>query len=160
MKANHNLFNIWFIFVVVVYQYVKDTKWKQITTLCELLPLLWRLFINMSKIQNESKSQHLIAVYLWLICCLSICQRYKMKANHNLLFDVVTCPQVVYQYVKDTKWKQITTVLAWFSIYNKLFINMSKIQNESKSQQSLVAILYIKSCLSICQRYKMKANHN
>ena len=37
---------------------------------------------------------------------------------------------------------------------------MSKIQNESKSQQLERQLKYVGSCLSICQRYKMKANHN
>ena len=61
------------------------------------------LFINMSKIQNESKSQPYTLLEILYLCCLSICQRYKMKANHNLMEDSEGNLYVVYQYVKDTK---------------------------------------------------------
>ena len=57
-----------------------------------------------------------------------------MKANHN----------------KQPSTKALST----------LFIIKSKIQNESKSQQSLTDLAVSRSCLSLSQRYKMKANHN
>ena len=83
-----------------------------------------------------------------------------MKANHNWFIAEYNELNVVYQYVKDTKWKQITTAYPAAIIVDKLFINMSKIQNESKSQLPKQFQFLKFSCLSICQRYKMKANHN
>ena len=61
------------------------------------------LFINTSKIQNESKSQRLEKKQCRTWCCLSIRQRYKMKANHNSAHLKEPIENVVYQYVKDTK---------------------------------------------------------
>jgi len=63
--------------------YVKDTIWKQITT----DPLIAKL-----------------AKLLWYLC-----QRYNLKANHNILLRRVVCQPVV--------------------------VSMSKIQSESKSQR-------------------------
>ena len=92
------------------------------------------LFINTSKIQNESKSQLGEVEASEDDSCLSIRQRYKMKANHNG-----------------------DDMIIW---YYELFINTSKIQNESKSQRKRNDSYSCKCCLSIRQRYKMKANHN
>ena len=139
-------------------QYFKDTKWKQITTpfkqsyFCTVLLSIFQRYkmkanhnhpsvhslskgavVNISKIQNESKSQLLLWLELrqWSCCqyfkdtkwkqittgelllsngyqLLSIFQRYKMKANHN------------------PYWRGISEPLA--------VVNISKIQNESKSQ--------------------------
>ena len=41
------------------------------------------LFINKSKIQFESKSQHAELMAEFEGSCLSISQRYNLKANHN-----------------------------------------------------------------------------
>ncbi len=114
-------------------QYVKDTKWKLFTT------IYWF---------------PCIIIRLW-----PICQRYKMKAIHNMIekgkypefavtnmskiqnesysqlpitFPIV--PPCCDQYVKDTKWKLFTTYLL---------------------QLLLLLLLW-----PICQRYKMKAIHN
>ena len=144
----------------VVFQYVKDTIWKQITT------VRWKrwkntaLFFNTSKIQFESKSQ------LWKIIsptrygCFSIRQRYNLKANHNCAQWHKTSPKVVFQYVKDTIWKQITTIAAVCISMYALFFNTSKIQFESKSQQRPRGTVHGHSCFSIRQRYNLKANHN
>src|SRR3989339_567880 len=66
--------------------------------------------------------------------CLSVSQRYILKANHN------SC--------------------CLFVIYLKLFISKSKIHFESKSQLTIDQILRRFSCLSVSQRYILKANHN
>ena len=42
----------------------------------------------------------------------------------------------------------------------KVFISKSKIQFESKSQQRNVFSFPINWCLSVSQRYNLKANHN
>src|SRR6218665_2406443 len=60
------------------------------------------LFFNTSKIQFESKSQHLIRNNKSFNCCFSIRQRYNLKANHNRILFVRQVVVVVFQYVKDT----------------------------------------------------------
>ena len=60
------------------------------------------LFINTSKIQFESKSQQdATSIERWN-SCLSIRQRYNLKANHNEDKSNTIKSAVVYQYVKDT----------------------------------------------------------
>ena len=144
----------------VVYQYFKDTKFKQFTTLFTFKTSRCKLFINTSKIQNSSNSQLSCISQISHFCCLSILQRYKIQAIHNGAFEnakmQISCLSilqrykiqaihntylpillknlVVYQYFKDTNFKQITTGKAnsYFAIV--LFINTSKIQILSKSQ--------------------------
>ncbi len=85
------------------------------------------MFINTSKIQFESKSQLNCCFGASIYRCLSIRQRYNLKANHNAgrriqagtqmfintskiqfesksqhVLEVVTNFSDVYQYVKDT----------------------------------------------------------
>ncbi len=55
------------------------------------------LFTNNSKIQNESKSQHKSATAAFSSSCLPIIQRYKMKANHNMVKTTQLLYTVVYQ---------------------------------------------------------------
>ena len=121
------------LFYLSCVQYIKDTKWKQFTT----TDILW--------------------CFKWVLC--SIYQRYKMKAIHNSLVDMPfrllavfniskiqnesnsqrSCFGIIYksscvQYIKDTKWKQFTTI--WYRYLEELLL------------------------CSIYQRYKMKAIHN
>ena len=164
----------------VVFQYVKDTIWKQITTnksaLIQVIqlffntskiqfesksqpnfggrPLRLMLFFNTSKIQFESKSQLDGASKHTMKRCFSIRQRYNLKANHNCRGRVLHCHQVVFQYVKDTIWKQITTVLPAVCFVHRLFFNTSKIQFESKSQliskryfYNIVVFQYVKDTI-------------
>ena len=117
-----------------VYQCVKDTIWKQITTSCKLLTKKLMVFISVSKIQFESKSQHLCTGVDSCYRCLSVCQRYNLKANHNGVQYYKFNNKGVYQCVKDTIWKQITTFTTVDIYANLVFISVSKIQFESKSQ--------------------------
>ncbi len=158
MKGNHNYTLYMLLLLVIVFnkskiqnerksqqpyaelaawlycvQQVKDTKWKEITTEVE------------SSIRDN------------ILCSTS--QRYKMKGNHNTVFEI-----------SDT---------------NLIVFNKSKIQNERKSQLYQLSILIISYCvqqvkdtkwkeittccfyiiepITLCstsQRYKMKGNHN
>ena len=92
------------------------------------------VFINKSKIHFESKSQHFTTGTDIIGRCLSISQRYILKANHNLI--------------------RMETIQA------KVFINKSKIHFESKSQHKQSGLADQTRCLSISQRYILKANHN
>ena len=160
LKANHNRLTAVVFNDLVVFQYVKDTIWKQITT----PPAIWRafkaLFFNTSKIQFESKSQLRWTDKNTKSGCFSIRQRYNLKANHNCRFTICIASSVVFQYVKDTIWKQITTTTRVWPNCIKLFFNTSKIQFESKSQPCLVHRERSVRCFSIRQRYNLKANHN
>ena len=118
------------------------------------------MFISVSKIQFESKSQQMNFAFISDRRCLSVCQRYNLKANHND-FDLtkMVC-RGVYQCVKDTIWKQITTEWVVTLLGEVVFISVSKIQFESKSQPFHCSIKSAYRCLSVCQRYNLKANHN
>ena len=160
LKANHNMTKASNAFSIVVFQYVKDTIWKQITTLFSAENFAFLLFFNTSKIQFESKSQLKSLRCQGYIGCFSIRQRYNLKANHNLQSILISLHHVVFQYVKDTIWKQITTCTEVVLFFYKLFFNTSKIQFESKSQQLRHRLRTGCRCFSIRQRYNLKANHN
>ena len=118
------------------------------------------VFISVSKIQFESKSQLDRKEGAQIARCLSVCQRYNLKANHNWWLFLIVSKSGVYQCVKDTIWKQITTERAGHGTLKLVFISVSKIQFESKSQPCREARPEIRRCLSVCQRYNLKANHN
>ena len=134
LKANHNSKWICCAVYCSVYQYFKDTIWKQITTYflkCFASP--W-VFTSISKIQSESKSQLFCSFHFLKVECLPVFQRYNLKANHNArLFPLLRLASV-YQYFKDTIWKQITTHFALLWEARTVFTSISKIQSESKSQ--------------------------
>ena len=92
------------------------------------------MFISSSKIQSESKSQRKPGMELTVSKCLSVLQRYNLKANHN------TAPFLLS--------------------LNLVFISSSKIQSESKSQPQEPVQHHRYECLSVLQRYNLKANHN
>ena len=160
LKANHNLPLNVAIVTAGVYQCVKDTIWKQITTILRSRHQFPQVFISVSKIQFESKSQHRGLCDIYGLRCLSVCQRYNLKANHNATKGVHGRGAGVYQCVKDTIWKQITTSLRTWMLAFLVFISVSKIQFESKSQLVTPAAEWTIRCLSVCQRYNLKANHN
>ena len=194
-----------------VSHYVKDTFWKQITTMYPLNSSFITLCLTMSKIHSESKSQQL-AIKPWMVdYCVSLCQRYILKANHNRVlpycewcklcltmskihsesksqqaaqtatistYCVSLCQRYILKanhnyftntnwkygtvshYVKDTFWKQITTGYDDKLVCVALCLTMSKIHSESKSQQKMNHLIYCEHCVSLCQRYILKANHN
>ena len=121
-----------------VYQCVKDTIWKQITTEAMQLANAAGVFISVSKIQFESKSQRFGRWIQYDYWCLSVCQRYNLKANHNGRKRFIGCSWGVYQCVKDTIWKQITTSRDFSLMRFVVFISVSKIQFESKSQLTVL----------------------
>ena len=135
LKANHNRNSYGERQSSVVFQYVKDTIWKQITTRMRIPLQRGRLFFNTSKIQFESKSQPSPISPNAPERCFSIRQRYNLKANHNINVLMSSVLSVVFQYVKDTIWKQITTKTESLLYSRQLFFNTSKIQFESKSQR-------------------------
>ena len=60
------------------------------------------LFISKSKIQSESKSQQKIELHFYNAGCLSVNQRYNLKANHNHLCVNSASSVVIYPYVTHT----------------------------------------------------------
>ena len=89
----------------------------------------------MSKIHSESKSQQVGLISRKNQHCVSLCQRYILKANHNIYYGGGVKGITVSHYVKDTFWKQITTNSVLCIRWCQLCLTMSKIHSESKSQQ-------------------------
>ena len=134
MKAIHNVWELWRWKLRVVL-YPKDTeKWKQFTTLHNLMYCGRQLFCIPKILKNESNSQPLkITPKIPFSCFVS--QRYwKMKAIHNpfcLWQEVLS----VVLYPKDTeKWKQFTTKLLVHRLIIQLFCIPKILKNESNSQ--------------------------
>ena len=160
LKANHNNDLIVDSQIQVVFSFVKDTFWKQITTVLCCFICQLELFSLLSKIHFESKSQRSFGLSKYCYSCFLFCQRYILKANHNQRMQERWTSMVVFSFVKDTFWKQITTTISTLQNYPLLFSLLSKIHFESKSQQWLFAHLHLSGCFLFCQRYILKANHN
>ena len=139
-------------------QYVKDTIWKQFTTFLEqvknaqsLWPICQRynlkaihneptlssttitVVTNMSKIQSESNSQLKWVMKLQPKVVTNM-SKIQSESNSQLFFNFFVYLLSCDQYVKDTIWKQFTTV--------------------DRRQ------LKVKPLWPICQRYNLKAIHN
>ncbi len=118
----------------VVYQFFKDTFWKLFTTIQNTVIPPAPLFISSSKIHSESYLQHLMDHQAIPICCLSVLQRYILKAIYNWISNVNDSIQ--------------------------LFISSSKIHSESYLQRLKSQPSFATSCLSVLQRYILKAIYN
>ena len=116
LKANHNTLSLYAMNEIVVFQCVKDTFWKQITTAA--------------------------LKFIFLLRCISVCQRYVLKANHNGQHTCIKFFRVVFQCVKDTFWKQITTVTKMLFNFKMLYFSVSKIRFESKSQPAQCFVVF------------------
>ena len=137
LKAIHNTKDGRATYIRAVVSYVKDTIWKQFTTqICTNLtsPELW---FPMSKIQSESNSQQPEPSVFTYQRCGFLCQRYNLKAIHNENTRRIRNRAAVVSYVKDTIWKQFTTIVKANIKDQQLWFPMSKIQSESNSQQDL-----------------------
>ena len=114
----------------------------------------------------------------------STCQRYKMKGNHNDNFINQVVDKVVFnmskiqnerksqlslhfiiiglccvQHVKDTKWKEITTITYFIPTIIGLCSTCQRYK--MKGNHNSIALIFRRCKLcSTCQRYKMKGNHN
>ena len=140
---------------------------------------------TMSKIHFESKSQLPASKAHKMVYWVELCQRYILKANHNLWLSHTnlqvlswTMSKIHFEsksqrlslrprlkgielnYVKDTFWKQITTEIVVFINNMALSWTMSKIHFESKSQQHRPKPNKASYWVELCQRYILKANHN
>ena len=162
-------------------------------------PIPWnlRVVFSMSKIQSESNSQQVLYICADDDRLCFLCQRYNLKAIHNKFVRLAYRQLVVFSmskiqsesnsqqgtrlwmqgsccvfYVKDTIWKQFTTIrLLWFfgdrlcflcqrynlkAIHNRLLrvihyfdvvFSMSKIQSESNSQPAVHFHAHSSSCV-------------
>ena len=116
------------------FQYFKDTRWKQITTLSTNCRQLYGCFQYFKDTRwKQITTYRMVNSKVYLV--LSIFQRYKMKANHNhnavVYWNFVGAFNIskiqdesksqpihflpfakrrCFQYFKDTRWKQITTM--------------------------------------------------
>ena len=121
------------IFVKSCDQYVKDTIWKQFTTEASMLIECWSCDQYVKDTIWKQFTTHLSCKAnlpgLW-----PICQRYNLKAIHNSPLHCQSNPAGCDQYVKDTIWKQFTTLNTTEALPHSLW--------------------------PICQRYNLKAIHN
>ena len=116
-----------------------------------------------SKIQRtkiESKSQPCIYVLHFIHCCHQKYKEQKLKANHNQQMKMVCIVYVVIKNTKNKNWKQITTSNAIFSSISLLSSKIQRTKIESKSQLSVVFVLYSFCCHQKYKEQKLKANHN
>ena len=163
-ESNSQLAGDYFIISLSCDQYVKDTIWKQFTTLKGVMyfwKMLWpicqrynlkaihnnasltlnnsRVVTNMSKIQSESHSQP-----------------YGPK--------LLTCP-CCDQYVKDTIWKQFTTkdavkaisLMLW-PICQRYNLNRTFFASSAKPKQFTSPQTYkklVEMLWPVCQRYNL-----
>ena len=67
------------------------------------------LFAILQKYDFSSKSQHILAVFVCLYCCLRYCKSTIFQANHNVLGGVYLNGLVVCDTAKVRFFKQITT---------------------------------------------------
>ena len=88
---------------------------------------------NMSKIQNERKSQ---------------LKNQQKKSEKSCV-----------QHVKDTKWKEITTACSISSFSESLCSTCQRYKMKGNHNFIYIYKKWNKLC-STCQRYKMKGNHN
>ena len=165
------------------YQYVKDTFWKQITTVSKTGHDR-RCFYQYVK---DTFWKQITTVTHSVLSCgqfLSIRQRYILKANHNCnltlryikvvfintskIHSESKSQQVIqpqsqkfrfYQYVKDTFWKQITTKRRYDELRASFYQYVKdtfwkQITTQQPDDHSQMMFL------SIRQRYILKANHN
>ncbi len=119
--------------------------------------MLWAII---TKIQSESKSQHVSFLGASMPRCEQSLRRYNLKANHNSDYYNHRSALVVSNHYEDTIWKQITThPLSAFAVF-VLWAIITKIQSESKSQRVIRLTADNNSCEQSLRRYNLKANHN
>ena len=113
--------------------YVKDTIWKQITTIkCDIvtIPKLWYL-----------------------------CQRYNLKANHNKGCWIVDYRRVVVSMskIQSESKSQLGCRQCW-GVF--VVVSMSKIQSESKSQRQSANSLFCNVVVSMSKiQSESKSQH-
>ena len=157
-ESNSQLDPIFLYLSICCVQYVKDTIWKQFTTML-----------------SDSWAEE------WLC---SVCQRYDLKAIHNRCL-VPQCPMPAVfsmskirsesnsqrengvkeewiscvQYVKDTIWKQFTTKR---ELLDKNTSCVQYVKDTIWKQFTTGVAGRKKAALlcSVCQRYDLKAIHN
>ena len=127
------------------FQYFKDTRWKQITTVSQ--QLIWNKGVlsifqrykmkanhnaatflnsllqgafNISKIQDESKSQPNLRSDALSHWCFQYFKDTRWKQITTIVITLPSPPRC-FQYFKDTRWKQITTGFAYQYFYMEGF---------------------------------------
>ncbi len=126
----------------------------------QIVALVCMLWAIITKIQSESKSQHIKQHIAVRFSCEQSLRRYNLKANHNDLELMTSAVKVVSNHYEDTIWKQITTVYPWMLPSDRLWAIITKIQSESKSQPLMYTNLVPTCCEQSLRRYNLKANHN
>ena len=90
------------------HQYLKDTIWKQFTTLAPkqaIIPLVSPIpqRYNLKAIHNRTKRMK------WDYCGVTNTSKIQSESNSQHTFTFITNVSRCHQYLKDTIWKQFTT---------------------------------------------------
>ena len=128
MRANHNSFHSLCILRKAVMYGTKLQKWEQITT--------------KSLQQNQVNS------------CDVWYKVTKMRANHNMILNLIHHRTAVMYGTKLQKWEQITTALREALEGRRLWCMVQSYKNESKSQLNGRLSLYISMLWCMVQSYK------
>ncbi len=134
LKANHNLLIFICEFRKSVCNLSKNTIWKQITTQTRLVIHLFLLYAIYQRTQSESKSQHWLVSWLFVLVCMQSIKEHNLKANHNFKLKLPFNLLSVCNLSKNTIWKQITTMVC-------------------------CALCFV-VCMQSIKEHNLKANHN
>ena len=112
LKANHNGLSCLLILVTGVSPNTKIQIWKQITTMMLLSIKKAKVYHPIQKYKFESKSQHFIKMFSFMLRCITQYKNTNLKANHNGFSHHESKETGVSPNTKIQIWKQITTPIA------------------------------------------------
>ncbi len=160
LKANHNRSIVFAVRYYSVCNLSKNTIWKQITTLKNMLCQSYYLYAIYQRTQSESKSQLSMVMQNIQPICMQSIKEHNLKANHNNVDAVVFEFVSVCNLSKNTIWKQITTVFEIIKLIAFLYAIYQRTQSESKSQPDGARLLHVFICMQSIKEHNLKANHN
>ena len=108
-QANHNDISHLIPRLPVVVDTTKVRFFKQITTSNSLFQRICRLLLIPQRYDFSSKSQHLLNIVYWIVCCCWYHKGTIFQANHNCNKRSLSSISVVVDTTKVRFFKQITT---------------------------------------------------
>ena len=114
-------------------QHIKDTKWKEITTGCSSNSKDRNCVQHIKDTKWKEITTHRHVFKITAELC-STYQRYKMKGNHNTKLRKDKHPTIVFNIskIQNERKSQLIHIRI---VFRAIVFNISKIQNERKSQR-------------------------
>ena len=134
-QANHNHTTGNAIRPQVVADTTKVRIFKQITTTYKRLKTCNVLLLILQRYEFSSKSQHLVPILLYSVCCCWYYKGTNFQANHNILLTKLLALMVVADTTKVRIFKQITTANTNVWVRQWLLLILQRYEFSSKSQQ-------------------------